>query len=131
MLYIFKVFLNSKKWILFLKCFLVLGFILCKTKGEKWFFCLNYFQIYVFHLQTLTKGNQLFLKVLFGKMKSNFLHEFTFILLYFLIMSKRGRKLDWLQKIAPILQKGFQNIFELFLSNFVKISNGFTSLILT
>jgi len=44
---------------------------------------------------------------------------------------KKGEKVGLIAKIAPILQKRFQNIFELFLSNFVKISNGFTSLILT
>jgi len=44
---------------------------------------------------------------------------------------KKGEKVGLIAKIAPIPQKRFQNIFELFLSNFVKISNGFTSLILT
>ena len=44
---------------------------------------------------------------------------------------KKGEKVLLIAKIAPIPQKRFQNIFELFLSNFVKISNGFTSLILT
>ena len=59
----FKVFLKLKgvnptfkKFLFFRDSYFV------KQRGRN-YFCLNYFQIYVFHLHTLSKGNQLFLKV--------------------------------------------------------------------
>ena len=59
----FKVFLKLKgvnptfkKFLFFQDSYFV------KQRGRN-YFCLNYFQTYVFHLHTLSKGNQLFLKV--------------------------------------------------------------------
>ena len=49
-------FWNSKKWIIFLNVFNFLDSYFEKQRGRNYFY-LHHFQIYVFHLYTLTKGN--------------------------------------------------------------------------
>ena len=59
---IYYVFLKLKEVNPIFKCFWFLDSYFEKQRGRN-YFCLHHFQIYVFHLHTLTKGNQLFLKV--------------------------------------------------------------------
>ena len=90
---IYYVFLKLKEVNPIFKYFWFLDSYFEKQRGRN-YFCLYHFQIYIFHLHTLTKGNLLFLKVVVWQNEIYF-SPWTYIYLIRLFDNvKKGEKIS-------------------------------------